>query len=72
MKLNEIIHLNYPYPGQGDDNEKPAFLTNNDLPGCVWLNFLPFSTDENAATALTCWNRILTAVHVSLSDHGSH
>ena len=71
-KPNEIIHFDYLFLGEGEDDKKYVLVVKDDLSGYCWLEPTTSADSEHTAEVLARWNRVFTTPKVWVSDQGSH
>jgi len=71
-KPNEVIHFDYLYLGEGEDDHKYVLVVKDDLSGYCWLEPTISANSEHTAEVLARWNRVFTTPNIWISDQGSH
>lgn len=71
-KPNEVIHFDYLFLGDGDEDHKYVLVDKDDLSGYCWLEPSTSEDSEHTSDVLARWNRIFTTPKVWVSDQGSH
>ena len=71
-KPNEVIHFDYLFLGDSENDKKYVFVIKDDLSGYCWLEPNVSADAEHAAEVLARWNRVFTTPSTWISDQGSH
>lgn len=71
-KPNEVIHFDYLFLGESEDDRKYVLVVKDDLSGYCWLEASTAADAKHTADVLARWNRVFTPPKVWVSDQGSH
>lgn len=71
-KPNEVLHFDYLYLGDSQDDKRYVLVLKDDFSGYAWLSATDSATAAHAAEVLSRWNRTFTAPAYWISDQGSH
>lgn len=69
---NEVLHFDYPYLGEGDNDKQYAFVVKDDFSGYASLSATASASALHAAGVLARWQRTFTAPLYWVSDQGAH
>ena len=72
LRPNEIVHFDYLFLGESDDDEKYVLVVKDDLSSYCWLKPCSSANAEHTTTVLAQWIRTFTAPRTWVSDQGSH
>lgn len=67
-----MLHFDYPYLSESDDDEKYVFVVKDDSSGYSGLSAELNASWSHAAEVLSRWQRTFTAFMYWVSDRGAH
>ena len=71
-KPNEVIHFDYLFLGESENDHKYVLVVKDDLTGYCWLEPTTTADAEHTAKVLAHWTRVFTTPNIWVSDQGSH
>lgn len=72
VEPNKLLHFDFCYMSQGEDNSRYVLVLKDDHSGYVWLLPAEVADAETTATALIKWFSVFGVVSDWVSDRGSH